>query len=98
MADTCARIVYAVGTMSRPAQWQPGYSASTRLFRAYLLAHPTHGVTVLTPNDGATLAVVERRLLAYDDLYTDTARPVAWQCTRAALLRRLAHRDLAEDA
>ncbi len=33
--------------------------------------------TVLTPNDFADLAAVERRLLAYEDRYNDTARPFA---------------------
>jgi len=54
--------------------------------------------TVLTPNDFADLAAVERRLLAYEDRYNDTARPFAWRFTREDLARRLAQLDLAEAA
>jgi len=53
---------------------------------------------VLTPNDFADLAAVERRLLAYEDRYNDTARPFAWRFTREDLARRLAQLDLAEAA
>jgi hypothetical protein len=53
---------------------------------------------VLTPNDFADLAAVERRLRAYEALYNDTAHPFAWQFTRADLERRLAQLDLARAA
>jgi hypothetical protein len=53
---------------------------------------------VLTPNDFADLAAVERRLLAYEDLYNATARPFAWQFNRADLERRLARPDMAQAA
>ncbi len=53
---------------------------------------------VLTPNACADLAEVEHRLLAYEDLYNDTACPFAWQFTRENLVRRLAQLDLAEAA
>jgi len=53
---------------------------------------------VLTPNDFADLTEVEQRLLAYENLYNDTARPFAWQFTREDLLRHLAQLDLAEAA
>ncbi len=46
--------------------------------------------TVLTPNDFADLAAVEQRLLAFEALYNDTARPFAWRFTRAMLEDRLA--------
>jgi len=45
---------------------------------------------VLTPNDFPDLAAVERRLLAVEALYNDTARPFNWRFTRADLERRLA--------
>jgi hypothetical protein len=48
---------------------------------------------VLTPNDFAGLAEVEHRLLAYEDLYNQTAQPFAWTFTRQDLERRLAHLD-----
>jgi hypothetical protein len=54
--------------------------------------------TVLTPNDFADLAEVERRLLAYEDLYNDTTHPVAWRFTREDLARQLAQLDLAQAA
>ena len=53
---------------------------------------------VLTPNDCADLTAVERRVLAYEDLYNDTARPFAWHFTREDLTHRLAQLDLAEAA
>ena len=46
---------------------------------------------VLTPNDFPDLAAVEQRLLAFEGLYNDTARPFAWRFTRAQLEDRLAH-------
>ena len=45
---------------------------------------------VLTPNDFPDLAAVERRLVAFEALYNDTARPFNWRFTRADLERRLA--------
>ena len=45
---------------------------------------------VLTPNDFPDLAAVERRLLAFEALYNDTARPFGWRFTRAMLEERLA--------
>ncbi len=45
---------------------------------------------VLTPNDFPDLAAVERRLLAFEALYNDTARPFNWRFTRADLEHRLA--------
>jgi hypothetical protein len=45
---------------------------------------------VLTPNDFADLAAVEKRLLAFADLYNDTAVPFNWRFTRADLEARLA--------
>ncbi len=45
---------------------------------------------VLTPNDFADLAAVEQRLLAFETLYNDTARPFAWRFTRTMLEERLA--------
>ena len=44
---------------------------------------------VLTPNDFPDLAAVERRLLAFETLYNDTAVPFHWRFTRADLERRL---------
>ena len=44
---------------------------------------------VLTPNDFPDLAAVERRLLAFEALYNDTAVPLNWRFTRADLERRL---------
>jgi len=44
---------------------------------------------VLTPNDFADLAAVERRLLAFEARYNDTAVPFRWRSTRADLERRL---------
>ncbi len=46
---------------------------------------------VLTPNDFPDLAAVERRLLAFEALYNDTARPFNWRFTRDDLTARLAH-------
>ena len=46
---------------------------------------------VLTPNDFPDLAAVEARLLAFETLYNDTARPFDWRFTRAQLEDRLAH-------
>ena len=46
---------------------------------------------VLTPNDFPDLAAVEQRLLAFERLYNDTARPFDWRCTRTTLENRLAH-------
>ncbi len=45
---------------------------------------------VLTPNDFPDLAAVEQRLLAFEALYNDTARPFDWRFTRAQLEDRLA--------
>ncbi len=45
---------------------------------------------VLAPNDFADLAAVEQRLLAFELLYNDTARPFDWRFTRAHLEERLA--------
>lgn len=45
---------------------------------------------VLTPNDFADLAVVEKRLTDFADLYNDTAVPFDWRFTRADLGARLA--------
>jgi DDE superfamily endonuclease len=45
---------------------------------------------VLTPNDFPDLAAVEARLLAFETLYNDTARPFGWRFTRAMLDDRLA--------
>jgi DDE superfamily endonuclease len=45
---------------------------------------------VLTPNDFPDLAAVEQRLLAFEALYNDTARPFNWRFTRADLTARLA--------
>lgn len=44
---------------------------------------------VLTPNDFPDLAAVERRLLAFEARYNDTAVPFAWRFSRADLERRL---------
>jgi len=44
---------------------------------------------VLTPNDFPDLAAVERRLLAFEARYNDTAAPFHWRFTRADLARRL---------
>ena len=44
----------------------------------------------LTPNDFADLAAVERRLLAFEALYNDTAVPFHWRFTRQQLEERLA--------
>jgi hypothetical protein len=44
---------------------------------------------VLTPNDFPDLAAVERRLLAFEARYNDTAVPFHWRFTRADLDRRL---------
>ncbi len=43
----------------------------------------------LTPNDFPDLAAVERRLLAFEARYNDTAVPFHWRFTRADLARRL---------
>jgi hypothetical protein len=45
----------------------------------------------LTPNDFPNLAAVEERLLAFEELYNDTAVPFDWRFTRATLEERLAH-------
>jgi hypothetical protein len=45
---------------------------------------------VLTPNDFPDLAAVERRLLAFEALYNDTAVPFHWRFTRQHLDDRLA--------
>jgi hypothetical protein len=45
---------------------------------------------VLTPSDFPSLAAVQERLLAFEDLYNRTARPFAWRFTRQDLERRLA--------
>ncbi len=45
---------------------------------------------VLTPNDFPDLAAVERRLLAFEARYNDTAVPFDWRFTRRDLERRLA--------
>lgn len=45
---------------------------------------------VLTPNDCPDLAAVERRLLAFEALYDDTAVPCHWRFTRQHLEDRLA--------
>jgi hypothetical protein len=45
---------------------------------------------VLTPNDFPDLAAVEQRLLAFEALYNDTARPFNWRFTRDDLTARLA--------
>ena len=45
---------------------------------------------VLTPNDFADLAAVEKRLQAFAALYNDTAIPFDWRFTRADLEARLA--------
>ena len=45
---------------------------------------------VLTPNDFPDLATVEQRLLAFETLYNDTARPFNWRFTRQHLDDRLA--------
>lgn len=50
---------------------------------------------VLTPNDCPDLVAVERRLLAFEALYNDTAVPFDWRFTRADLGRRLAEAALA---
>jgi hypothetical protein len=44
---------------------------------------------VLTPNDFPDLAAVERRLLAFEARYNDTAVPFHWRFSRADLDRRL---------
>jgi hypothetical protein len=44
---------------------------------------------VLTPNDFPDLAAVERRLLAFEARYNDTAVPFNWRFTRADLEQRL---------
>ena len=46
---------------------------------------------VLTPNDFPNLAAVEQRLLAFEALYNDTARPFDRRFTRTQLEERLAH-------
>lgn len=45
---------------------------------------------VLTPNDFPDLGAVEQRLLAFETLYNDTARPFDWRFTRQQLDDRLA--------
>ena len=45
----------------------------------------------LSPNDFPDLAAVERRLLAFEARYNDTARPFNWRFTRDDLTARLAH-------
>ncbi len=47
---------------------------------------------VLTPNDFANLAAVERRLHDFERLYEQAARPFEWKFTRrdlARLMRRI---------
>lgn len=47
----------------------------------------------LTPNDFASLAAVQERLLAFQGRYEQAAKPFEWKFTRAdlaRLLRRLA--------
>jgi DDE superfamily endonuclease len=53
---------------------------------------------VLTPNDFADLAAVEDRLLAFEDLYNDTAVPFNWRFTRADLETRLAELPITDGA
>jgi hypothetical protein len=54
---------------------------------------------VLTPNDFPSLAAVEQRLLAFEDLYNQTAQSFAWTFTRQDLDRRLAQlRPVQQDA
>ena len=50
----------------------------------------------LTPNDFPDLVAVERRLLAFEARYNDTAVPFHWRFTRADLDRRLAQLSDAE--
>ncbi|MGH2699635.1 MAG: transposase, partial [Actinomycetota bacterium] len=53
---------------------------------------------VLTPNDFVDLDEVERRLLAFERRYEESARPFEWKFTRkdlAALMRRLAEKERA---
>ena len=45
---------------------------------------------MLRPNDSPDLAAVERRLLACEALYNDTAVPLRWRFTRQYLADRLA--------
>lgn len=45
---------------------------------------------VLTPNDFADLAAVERRLLAFQERYETLALPFEWRFTRADLRRPMA--------
>jgi hypothetical protein len=45
---------------------------------------------VLTPNDFATLAVLEHYLLAFQHRYQATAQPFRWTCTWADLQQLLA--------
>lgn len=45
---------------------------------------------VLTPNDFASLAVVEERLLAFEKRFGDVARPFEWKFTRADLVALMA--------
>jgi hypothetical protein len=51
---------------------------------------------VLTPNDFADLAAVERRLLAFQRRYEQAATPFEWKFTRAdlaLLMKRLAENN-----
>ena len=50
----------------------------------------------LTPHDSPDLAAVERRLLAFEARYNDTAVPFHWRFTRRDLERRLAQLPAAE--
>ena len=51
---------------------------------------------VLTPNDFTDLVEVERRLLAFQRRYQQTAVPFDWRFTRADLDRLLRRLDQAE--
>lgn len=51
---------------------------------------------VRTPNDFADLAEVKQRLLAFERLYEEAAKPFEWKFTRhdlALLMKRLAEKD-----
>ena len=50
---------------------------------------------VLTPNDFTSLQEVSQRLLRFQDLYEQVAKPFEWKCTRAdlqGLINRLNHK------
>ena len=56
----------------------------------------TFGFPLTTPNDFASLAEVEDRLLCFQDHYERAAAPFQWTFTRqdlAALLAKLAAKD-----